>query len=142
MKYMSIIFFLFNYTVTSAEQKIEKWLTLGSTENTIFYYDVNSIENEIPDIFKIEILFNSTTNKKIKSIRSFRTINCKNNTERAIITWYYQKKWVLANLCVQSILELIIRLLLIQQLICLEKNYVNIEFVLLKKKTLFYIITE
>ena len=91
MKYMSIIFFLFNYTVTSAEQKIEKWLTLGSTENTIFYYDVNSIENEIPDIFKIEILFNSTTNKKIKSIRSFRTINCKNNTERAIITWYYQK---------------------------------------------------
>ena len=92
MRYMSIIFFLFNYTVTSAEEKIENWLTLGSTENTIFYYDVNSIENEIPDIFKIEILFNSTTNKKIKSIRSFRTINCKNNTERAIITWYYKKK--------------------------------------------------
>ena len=89
---MSIIFFLFNYTDTSADQKIEKWLTLGSTENTIFYYDVNSIENEIPDIFKIEILFNSTTNKKIKSIRSFRTINCKNNTERAVTTWYYQKK--------------------------------------------------
>ena len=89
---MSIIFFLFNYTVTSAEEKIEKWLTLGSTENSIFYYDVNSIENDVPDIFKIEILFNSTSNKKIKSIRSFRTINCKNNTERAIITWYYQKK--------------------------------------------------
>lgn len=92
MKHMSIIFFIFSCTFTSAEQKTEKWLTLGSTENTIFYYDVNSIENEGPDIFKIEILFNSTTNKKIKSIRSFRTINCKNNTERAIITWYYQKK--------------------------------------------------
>ena len=139
---MSIIFFLFNYTVTSAEEKIEKWLTLGSTENTIFYYDVNSIENEVPDIFKIEILFNSTSNKKIKSIRSFRTINCKNNTERAIITWYYQKKWVLANLCVQNISVLIIKLFLTQQLICLEKNYVKIKFILLKKKTLLHIITE
>ena len=92
MKFLSIIFFLLTYTNINADEKTEKWLTLGSTENTIFYYDVNSIENEIPDIFKIEILFNSTTNKKIKSIRSFRTINCKNNTERAIITWYYQKK--------------------------------------------------
>ena len=71
MKYMSIIFFYLITQLQALSQKIEKWLTLGSTENTIFYYDVNSIENEIPDIFKIEILFNSTTNKKIKSIRSF-----------------------------------------------------------------------
>ncbi len=89
---MSIIFFLFNYTVTNAEQKTEKWITLGSTEKNIFYYDVNSIKNEDTDIFNIEILFNSTTNKKIKSIRSIRSINCKINTERALITRYYQKK--------------------------------------------------
>ena len=89
---MSIIFFLFNYTITNAEQKTEKWITLGSTEKSIFYYDVNSIKNEDTDIFKIEILFNSTTNKKIKSIRSIRSINCKINIERALITRYYQKK--------------------------------------------------
>lgn len=89
---MSIIFFLFTYTLTNADQKTEKWITLGSTENSIFYYNENSTENENSDIYKIEILFNSTINKKIRSIRSIRAINCKKNTERAITTWYYQKK--------------------------------------------------
>ena len=92
MKFLSMIFFLITYTYINADQKTEKWLTLGTTENAIFYYDVNSIENEHIDLFKVEILFNSTTNKKIKSIRSIRAINCEKNTERAIVTWYYQKK--------------------------------------------------
>ena len=92
MKFLSIIFFFLTYTDINADEKIEKWLTLGSTENIIFYYDVNSIEKEEIDIFKIEILFNSTTNKKIRSIRSIRVINCKKNTERALVTWFYQKK--------------------------------------------------
>ena len=43
MKFLSIIFFLLTYTDINADEKTEKWLTLGSTENTIFYYDVNSI---------------------------------------------------------------------------------------------------
>ena len=92
MKFLSIFFFFLTYTDINADKKTEKWLTLGSTENTIFYYDVNSIEKEEIDIFKIEILFNSTTNKKIKSIRSIRVINCKKKYWKSFSNLVLSKK--------------------------------------------------
>ena len=54
MRYMSIIFFLFNYTVTSAEEKIEKLMGL---------LDIFEDNKDLKDLLNTQIALNRIKNE-------------------------------------------------------------------------------